>query len=85
MDARDRPIDQDGLVADALLRLSAISGDRRYREAAESALRLFSATFAVAGSFAANYARALLRYVEPEAVVKIVGDPATTRRSATRP
>jgi len=79
LDARDRPIDQNGLVADALLRLSAISGDERYREAARAALRLFAPTFAVAGSFAANYARALLRYVEPEAVVKIVGDAGATQ------
>ena len=84
LDARDRPIDQDGLVTDAFLRLSAISGDGRYRGAAEAALHLFSATFGVAGSFAANYARALLRYVEPETVVKIVGElePARPLRDA---
>ncbi|MGR4065713.1 MAG: thioredoxin domain-containing protein [Vulcanimicrobiaceae bacterium] len=80
LDTRDRPIDQNGALAGALLRLAVIAGDRRYRDAAESTLRLFSGTFATAGSFAANYAHALLRYLEPEVVVKIVGGATATRR-----
>jgi uncharacterized protein len=74
----DRPIVDNGLFAEVLLRLSALTGDSRYREHAESILRLYAQSTRGAGAFAATYARALRRYLCPELSVRIVGDPATT-------
>jgi uncharacterized protein len=73
----DRPIVDNGLFAEVLLRLSGLTGDPRYRERAESVLRVYSQTRG-AGAFAATYARALRRYLCPELSVRIVGDPAAT-------
>ncbi len=74
----DRPIDQNGLFADALLRLSALTGEERFHDNAERALLLYAKTFEKAGSFAATYARALRRYLSSETSVRIVGTPAET-------
>jgi len=84
---RDRPIVDNGLFADALLRLAALTDDARYRDHASAALRLYSAASRGAGSFAATYARALRRYLSPETSVRIVGDPGATdafREAAAR-
>lgn len=87
----DRPIDQNGLFADALLRLAALTGEAHFHERAERTLLLYAKTFEKAGSFAASYARALLRYLAPETTIRIVGTPLETRslrqaaRSASRP
>ncbi len=71
----DRPIAENGLFADVLLRLAALTGDRDYRRHAERTLQLYTATSRAAGPFAATYARALRRYLKPELTVRIVGDP----------
>jgi uncharacterized protein len=78
LDYPDRPIVDNGLFAEVLLRLAALTGDERYRNHAERALALFARTYAAAGSFAAPYARALRRYLSPETSVRIVGAPAGT-------
>ena len=69
----DRPITDNGVMAENLLRLSALLHDARYREVAERTLVLYAKTFARAGSFAAAYARALARYLAPEVTVRITG------------
>ncbi|MEO6835551.1 MAG: DUF255 domain-containing protein [Candidatus Tumulicola sp.] len=74
----DRPIVDNGLLADALLRLSALTGGLHYRTHAERALALYAGTYAAAGSFAATYGRALRRYLSPEVSVRIVGEAAGT-------
>ncbi|MFY9664579.1 MAG: DUF255 domain-containing protein [Candidatus Cybelea sp.] len=74
----DRPIVDNSLFAEVLLRLSGLTGDPRYRERAESVLRVYSQSTRGAGAFAATYARALRRYLCPELSVRIVGDPAAT-------
>jgi uncharacterized protein len=74
----DRPIVENGLFAESLLRLCALTGDPRYRRPAKAILRFYAATSRAAGSFAAPYARALRRYLLPELTVRIVGDPKTT-------
>ena len=74
----DRPIAENGLMADALLRLAALTGDSTFREHAQAALRLFAQNAHAAGPFAATYARALCRYLRPELSVRIVGDAAAT-------
>lgn len=74
----DRPIAENGLIADALLRLAALTGDATYREHAEAVLRLYAASAHSAGPFAVTYTRALRRYLLPERSVRIVGDPVKT-------
>ncbi len=74
----DRPIADNGLFAEVLLRMSGLTGDSRYRESAESVLRAYSQRTRGAGAFAATYARALRRYLCPELSVRIVGEPAAT-------
>jgi uncharacterized protein YyaL (SSP411 family) len=78
LDVPDRPIVDNGVMADSLLRLAALTGESAYRERAERVLVLYAKTYAAAGSFAATYAKALRRYLSPELVVKIVGEPGAT-------
>jgi hypothetical protein len=75
----DRPIGDNGTHADSLLRLSELTGEPRFREAAERALLLFAKTYAAAGSFATTYARALRRLLSPERTARIVGSPGETK------
>jgi hypothetical protein len=74
----DRPIAENGLLADALLRLDALTAQPAHRDRVRRTLALYAATAANAGSFAASYARALRRYLSPEVVVRIVGDAKET-------
>lgn len=78
LDIADRPLVDNGLLAESLLRLASLTGDGSWRDAAEQTLALFARTYAAAGPFAAPYARALRRYLCPEAVVRIVGDAQST-------
>jgi len=87
LDVNDRPIVENGRFADALLRLSALTENLRYREAADGVLALYAKTFERAGSFASTYAHALRRALEPESVVKLVGtveETAEFREAARR-
>lgn len=74
----DRPLNENGLFAEVLLRLEALTGDERYREHAEKVLALYARTFAAAGTFAASYARALRRYLSPVVAVRVVGEASKT-------
>ncbi|HEY6450434.1 MAG TPA: DUF255 domain-containing protein [Candidatus Cybelea sp.] len=74
----DRPIGENGLFADVLLRLAALTQEARYRNRAKEVLELYAPRARAVGPFAAPYARALRRYLLPELAVRIVGDPATT-------
>jgi uncharacterized protein len=83
----DRPLGENALMADNLLRLAMLWDDDSYRVAAEAIFVLFVRSYAGAGSFAAAYARALRRYLSPEVVVRIEGSvPATSdlREAARR-
>ena len=87
LEITDRPITDNGVMAENLLRLSALLHESRYREIAERTLVLYAKTFARAGSFAAAYARALARYLAPEITVRITGSlaaAAATRQAARR-
>jgi uncharacterized protein len=75
---RERPIVENGLLAEALLRLGTLTEEAGYRDRAAAVLRYFAPVARGAGSFAAAYARALRRYLLPELSVRIVGDAATT-------
>ena len=71
----DRPIEDNGLAAEALLRLAIVSGEDRWRELAVRALRSFAGVYREWGQFAAPYARAVARAVaEPLHVVVTGGD-----------
>ncbi|MFN2461607.1 MAG: thioredoxin domain-containing protein [Candidatus Velthaea sp.] len=72
----DEPLGDNGHAADALLRLAALTGDDRYAQAARRALERFAGSYARAGSFAAPYAAAVRRALEPPTVVRLVGDEA---------
>jgi uncharacterized protein YyaL (SSP411 family) len=74
----DRPIVENGLVSDALLRLDALTGASEHRDRVAQTLAIYAGTVTNAGSFAATFARALRRYLSPEVVVRVVGDPART-------
>jgi hypothetical protein len=74
----DRPIVENGLLADALLRLDALTGASAHRDRVAKTLTIYAGMVTNAGSFAATFARALRRYLSPEVVVRIVGDPART-------
>ncbi len=69
----DRPIVENGLLAESLLRLTTMTGEPRYRASAERTLALFASTHANAGPFAATYARALRRYLLPTPAIRVVG------------
>lgn len=70
---RDRPLPDNALLADSLLRLHAIDPDAGYREIAERALLVYARTYDRAGIFAAPFARALRRYLSTPAHVTITG------------
>jgi uncharacterized protein len=74
----DRPLYENGLFAEVLLRLEALTAQERYREHAQRILTLYARTFAAAGTLAASYARALRRYLSPVVAVRIVGSSAAT-------
>jgi hypothetical protein len=74
----DRPIVDNGLFAECLLRLQTLGGSASYRQRARATLAFFSPVAERTGTFGATYARALARYLAPEIAVRIVGDPAAT-------
>jgi uncharacterized protein len=83
----DRPIGDNGVLADTLLRLELLANAPRYREAAERALTQHARSFAAAGPFAAPYARALRRYLGENIAVRVIGTPEATdgfREAAVR-
>jgi uncharacterized protein len=73
LEIADRPITDNGVMAENLLRLSVLQREPRYREIAERALLLYAKTFARASTFSAAYARALARYLAPEVTVRVTG------------
>ncbi|HLX25724.1 MAG TPA: hypothetical protein VKR05_01925, partial [Candidatus Cybelea sp.] len=78
LDFADRPIVDNGLLAESLLRLAALTGIETYAETAARTLLLFARTYAAASPFAATYARALRRYLSPDVSVRIVGPAGET-------
>ena len=85
LEVPDRPIVDNGLMAENLLRLASIAHEPRYRELAERTLLLYAKTFQGAMSFSAAYVRALARYLAPDVSVRVTGEPAAAaglRRAA---
>lgn len=86
LELRDRPIIDNGIMAENLLRLEVMTGDARYRERAERIFLLYANSFERAGSFAATYARALRRYFTAPVSVRVTGgrDATSDMREAAR-
>jgi uncharacterized protein YyaL (SSP411 family) len=74
----DRPIVDNGLLAEGLLRLAALTDDPSYRQAAQRTLLLYAKTFLGAGAFGAPYVRALRRLLSSTTSVRLVGSPQDT-------
>src|SRR5207244_13367576 len=70
---RERPIEDNALAAEGLLRLAALSGDNEWRELALRALRSFVGEYRQWGQFAASYANAVARALVLPVVVTVVG------------
>ncbi len=83
---RDRPLADNALLAECFLRLAALQDQASYRETAERALLVFATTYDGAGTFAAPYARALRRYLDPGTCIVLVGsvDGTADLREAAR-
>jgi uncharacterized protein YyaL (SSP411 family) len=78
LSVQDRPLAENGIMADNLLRLATMTADNTFRTAAEATLLLYAGSRASVGSFAATYGRALRRYLCPELLVRIEGNPASS-------
>ncbi|HTV94070.1 MAG TPA: DUF255 domain-containing protein [Verrucomicrobiae bacterium] len=76
LEVADRPITENGLMIESLLRLSAVLHAPAYRDRALRALLLYAKSFARAMSFSAAYVRALARYLAPEVTVRVTGELA---------
>jgi uncharacterized protein len=61
---QDRPLAENAIVAESLVRLWGLRRDDRYRALAERTLLVYARSFGTAGAFAAPYARALRRFLE---------------------
>ena len=72
----DRPIEDNGQAAEALLRLATLTGEERWRELAIRALRSFAGGYADWGQFAAPYARAVARALAEPLHVVVTGATA---------
>jgi uncharacterized protein YyaL (SSP411 family) len=69
----ERPIDENALAAEGLLRLAALTGEDRWRELALRALRSFVGEYRGWGQFAASYANAVARALAAPLVIAVVG------------
>ena len=70
---RERPIEENALAADGLMRLAALSGEDEWHELALRALRSFVGEYRQWGQFAASYANAVARALAEPLVVTVVG------------
>ncbi|MEK6207246.1 MAG: DUF255 domain-containing protein [Chloroflexota bacterium] len=70
---RERPIEENALAAEGLLRLASLTGDDEWRELALRSLRSFVGEYRQWGQFAASYANAVARALAEPLVVTVVG------------
>ncbi len=78
LEISDRPIGDNGTLADTLLRLAVLTNTDNYRRSAERALALYARSYGSAGAFASTYGRAVRRFLSAEVAVRIVGAPEST-------
>ncbi|MDO8737207.1 MAG: DUF255 domain-containing protein [Thermoleophilia bacterium] len=72
---RSVPQTENSIAAAALIRLAQNSGQPRFLEAAQRALNRFSGSYKDSGLFAAEYALAVERLLDPPVRVTITGPP----------
>ncbi|MBI5869736.1 MAG: thioredoxin domain-containing protein [Actinobacteria bacterium] len=72
---RTVPLVENSIAATALIRLAQNSGQPRFGEAAAQALNRFSGNYKESGLFAADYAIAVERLLDPPVRVTITGPP----------
>jgi hypothetical protein len=87
---RTRPLLENSVLAEALLRLAQLTGDARWDELARETLRSFASDYKRAGDEAAAYARAVDLALHPPVHVTILGrggaaDTEALRRAAFAP
>jgi uncharacterized protein YyaL (SSP411 family) len=70
---REKPIEENALAADALLRLATLTGEEQWRETAVRALRSFAGTYRGWGQFASSYANAVARALTEPLAITVVG------------
>jgi uncharacterized protein YyaL (SSP411 family) len=78
----DRPIEDNALAAEALLRLATLTGEERWRELAVRALRSFAGQYREWGQFGALYARAVARALADPLHVVVTGPAEDPRARA---
>src|SRR5438093_752371 len=76
---REKPIEDNALAADGLLRLAALTGDEQWRETAVRTLQSFVGSYRAWGQFASSYANAVARALAEPLAITVVGpkDDAT--------
>ncbi len=72
---RSIPLAENSIAASALIRLSQNSGQPRFGDSAEKALKYFSGSYRDSGLFAADYAYAVERLLDPPVRVTVTGPP----------
>ena len=84
-EVRDKPIGDNAVAIEALIRLFSYTHDEEYRNAAEAALNAFVPTYQEYGEAAACYALAVHRFLYSPVEVTVVGAPggADTRAMIT--
>jgi len=75
---RQRPLADNSLLAESLLRLSSLGNDERWGSVAERTLQVYASNYGGMRMFAAPYARALRRYFSDAPSVVLVGTPEQT-------
>ncbi|MEX2047054.1 MAG: DUF255 domain-containing protein [Chloroflexota bacterium] len=70
---REKPIEDNAMAADALLRLAELTGDGVWRETAVRTLRSFVGTYRGWGQFASSYANAIARALTEPLAITVVG------------
>jgi uncharacterized protein YyaL (SSP411 family) len=70
---REKPIEDNAMAADGLMRLAVLTGDDRWREMAVRALRSFVGSYRGWGQFASSYANAVARALTEPLAITVVG------------
>ena len=70
---REKPIEDNALATDGLMRLAALTGDDQWRELAVRALRSFVGSYRGWGQFASSYANAIARALTEPLAITVVG------------
>jgi len=70
---REKPIEDNAMAADGLMRLAALTGDAQWRELAVRALRSFVGSYRGWGQFASSYANAIARALTEPLAITVVG------------